>query len=86
MHLNKSAQTNKPRALRCNHRREEYLKGESAHPPEEEARVLYDRLGMKIDAIQSLMPVVEGMKTETNFFLGLGVPESDRGVETIIFG
>ena len=28
----------------------------------------------------------EGMETETNLFLGLGVPESDRGMETVIFG
>jgi hypothetical protein len=36
--------------------------------------------------VQSLMQVAEGMKTEMNFFLGLGVPESDRDVEIVIFG
>jgi hypothetical protein len=27
-----------------------------------------------------------GTKTETNFLKGLKVPDSDRGVETVIFG
>jgi hypothetical protein len=27
-----------------------------------------------------------GMETETNFLMGLKVPNSDRGMETVIFG
>jgi hypothetical protein len=27
-----------------------------------------------------------GMEIETNFFLGVGVPEFDRGAKTVIFG
>jgi hypothetical protein len=34
----------------------------------------------------SSLQVAEGMKTETKFFLDLGVPESDQSVETVIFG
>jgi hypothetical protein len=36
--------------------------------------------------VQPLMQVVEGKESERNLSLGLRVPESDRGVEIIIFG
>jgi len=41
---------------------------------------------MNFKAIQSLQKVVEGMKIEKKLFLGLGVPESDQGVDIVIFG
>jgi hypothetical protein len=34
----------------------------------------------------TLIAGYRGMETETNFFLGLGVPELDQGMEIIIFG
>jgi hypothetical protein len=42
-------------------------------------------VGMFYEEIFSLLQVVEGTKTKMKLFLGLGVPESDRGVETIVF-
>ena len=38
------------------------------------------------DRIFSIYYRLQGMETETKFLLGLGVPELDRGMETIIFG
>jgi hypothetical protein len=41
-------------------------------------------MDFEIDVV--IIAGAEGTKIETRFLLGLGVPESDRSVETIIFG
>jgi hypothetical protein len=42
--------------------------------------------GMNFEVDVVIIVGAEGTKTETRFLLGLGVPESDRSMETVIFG
>ena len=54
-------------------------------PMLEEAREGMDRHTFR-DIFLSIYCRLEGMKTETEFLLGLGVPELGWGMETVIFG
>jgi hypothetical protein len=43
-------------------------------------------MGMEIEKFPMNLIAGAGTKTKTNFLKGLKVPDSDRGMETVIFG
>jgi hypothetical protein len=47
-------------------------------------RTVQSSMDFEIDVV--IIAGAEGTKTETRFLLGLGVPESDQSMETVIFG